>query len=84
MSRYIKFLREDNTKWVAYGCDHALGYFFDVAELVDEGTEFEEEVLLIEESQLFTNLTTTKLLELMNVYQLPESHIEAVASNKQF
>jgi hypothetical protein len=74
MSRYIKEL--ENGKTVAYGYDHALGYFFDVFDVPDDDGV---ENLLIEESSLLTKMSNGKMLELMNVYELPESHIEQVA-----
>jgi len=74
MSRYIKEL--ENGKTVAYGYDHVAGYFFDVFDVPDDdGVEH----LLIEESSILTKMSNGKMLELMHVYELPESHIEQVA-----
>jgi len=74
MSRYIKVT--DNGKTIAYGFDHALGYFIDVVEAPDGD---EEPIYLIEESSLLTKMSNGKMLELMDLYELPESHIEMVA-----
>ena len=74
MSRYTKTM--DNGKTIAYGFDHALGYFIDV---VDASDENEEPIYLIEESSLLTKMSNGKMLELMDLYELPESHIEMVA-----
>lgn len=73
MSRYIKEL--ENGKTVAYGYDHVLGYFFDVFDVPDD----DGVVNIIEESSVLTKMSNGKMLELMNVYELPESHIEQVA-----
>lgn len=74
MSRYSKEL--DNGKVVAYGHDRATGYFFQVFDAVDKD---EEEYLLIDECSTFTRMSNGKMLELMDSYSLPESHIEQVA-----
>ena len=74
MSRYTKEL--DNGKTIAYGYDKTLGYFLDVFDVPDDKGE---EVLLIEESSIFTGMNNGKMIELMNVYGLPESHLELVA-----
>jgi hypothetical protein len=76
MSKYVKQL--DNGKHVAYGFDVALGYFIDVVDVPDE--EGEEQYLL-EESSLLTKMGNGKMIELMSLYNLPESHIEQVASD---
>ena len=73
MSRYVKDM--DNGKTVAYGFDKTLGYFFDVFDVPDDEGE---EVLLIEESSALTGMNNGKMLELMDMYKLPESHIEQV------
>ena len=74
MSRYSKEL--ENGKRIAYGFDHVLGYFFDVFDVPDKDGE---EHLLIEESSKLTGMSNGKMIELMDVYKLPESHIEQVA-----
>tara|TARA_R110001599_G_scaffold327655_2_gene540719 strand:- start:1734 stop:1976 length:243 start_codon:yes stop_codon:yes gene_type:complete len=74
MSRYTKQLK--NERYIAYGFDHALGYFFDLFGTPGEEGESEH---LIEESSLFTKMNNGKMLELMDTFDLPESHIEMVA-----
>lgn len=74
MSRYKKEL--DNGKIIAYGHDHATGYFFQVFDAVDKD---EEDYLLIDECSTFTKMSNGKMVELMDAYGLPESHIEQVA-----
>ena len=74
MSRYVKQL--DNGKHIAYGFDIALGYFIDVFDVPDEDGK---EHLLLEESSLLTKMGNGKMIELMSLYNLPESHIEQVA-----
>ena len=74
MSRYSKEL--ENGKRVSYGFDHVLGYFFDVFDVPNKDGE---EHLLIEESSKLTGMSNGKMIELMDVYKLPESHIEQVA-----
>ncbi len=76
MSRYVKQL--ENGKEVAYGFDHALGYYLQVFDVPDEDGE---DVLLIDESSMLTRMSNGKMIELMDVYNLPESHIEMVASD---
>ena len=79
MSRYTKKL--DNGKEVAYGFDHATGYFFQVFDVPDDDGE---DHLLIDECSMLTNMSNGKMLELMNIYELPESHIESVAMDLSF
>jgi hypothetical protein len=74
MSRYIKELENDN--YIAYGFDNSLGYFFDLYGAPDEEGERN---CLIEESSALTGMGNGKMLELMSVFKLPESHIELVA-----
>jgi len=74
MSRYTKEL--DNGKVIAYGFDNTTGYFFQVFDVPDEN---EEEYLLIDECSLLTKMSNGKMIELMDVYKLPDSHIERVA-----
>ena len=76
MSRYVKQL--DNGKHVAYGFDVALGYFIDVFDVPDDDGE---ERLLLEESSVLSKMGNGKMIELMSLYNLPESHIEQVASD---
>lgn len=74
MSRYTKTLEDGRT--LAYGYDHALGYFFDLFGIPDEKGVSES---LIEESSFLTKMSNGKMIELMDMFDLPESHIERVA-----
>ena len=66
----------DDGRAVIYGYDHAIGYFLDVIGIPDEQGETE---LLIEESSLLTKMSNGKMIELMDLFNLPESQIEQVA-----
>ena len=77
MSRYIKKL--ENGKTVAYGFDNVTGYFLQVFDVEDEVNPDDEPYLIIDECSTFTKMSNGKMLELMSLYELPESHIEAVA-----
>ncbi len=74
MSRYTKELEDGRT--IAYGYDRALGYFIDVFGIPDEQGISES---LIEESSALTRMSNGKMIELMDMFELPESHIEQVA-----
>lgn len=74
MSRYTKELKDGKT--IAYGYDRALGYFIDVFGIPDEQGVSES---LIEESSMLTGMSNGKMIELMDMFELPESHIEMVA-----
>ena len=74
LARYSKTL--DNGKTVAYGYDHVTGYFLQVFDVVDKDGE---DYLLLDECSTFTKMSNGKMIELMDVYKLPESHIEDVA-----
>lgn len=74
MSRYTKKLESGRS--VSYGSDHILGYFFDVFDVPDkEGEEYP----IIEESTNLTKMKRSKMIYLMDIHSLPESHIEQVA-----
>jgi hypothetical protein len=74
MSRFTKELEDGRT--VAYGYDHALGYFIDVFGIPNEEGVSES---LVEESSFLTGMSNGKMIELMDLFHLPESHIELVA-----
>jgi hypothetical protein len=74
MSRYTKEL--ENDKYIAYGYDNALGYFFDLFGSPDEHGERD---LVICESSILTKMSNGKMIELMDLFNLPESQIEQVA-----
>lgn len=79
MSRYVKNIGEG--KDVAYGFDIMEGYFFQVFEGVDEDGE---EILSVNESSLFTNMSNGKMVELMHTHGVPDIHIESVAADLPF
>jgi hypothetical protein len=74
MSRYVKELEDGN--YISYGFDNALGYFFDLCTASDEDGDSE---LLIEESSILSGMNNGKMIGLMSIFKLPESHIEMVA-----
>lgn len=76
MSRYTKKL--DNGKTIAWGFDHVTGYFLQVFEEEDVIDE-EHPYLIINECSTFSKMSNGKMIELMDLYKLPESHIEYVA-----
>lgn len=77
MSRYVK---EQGELEIAYGYDHATGYFFQVF-----GPEIDgEENLLIDECSLFTNMNRGKMLELMKEYKVDQEHQDMVACDLPF
>ena len=81
MSRYNKTLkREDNQLFdvhVAYGHDKITGYFFQV---FDENTgEEEEEFLTTDECSTFTKMSKSRMVELMEKYDVDKEHIYYVA-----
>ena len=82
MSRYTKEI--EGGRVVAWGFDHALGYFLDVADAPDPDNPLEDLPILVEESSLFSKMSNGKMIELMRVYQLPESHLESVAMDVPF
>ena len=70
MSRHIEDLV------VAYGFDHAEGYYF---QLYKVNSKDEIEQFIIDESSLLTKMSNGRMIELMKKYKLPESHIQKVA-----
>ena len=80
MSRYV-ILQEDGSE-VAYGCDHATGYFFQV--FAPEPDENGEDKLLIDEDSMFSNMSNGRMLELMQKYKVPDSHCLSVSLDLQF
>ena len=70
MSRHIEELI------VAYGFDHVEGYYFQLYKI---NSEDEVEQFIIDESSLLTKMSNGKMIELMEKYKLPKSHIQKVA-----
>jgi hypothetical protein len=78
MSRYTK---EQGDLEIAYGCDHATGYFFQVYDLpLDNG----EDNLIIDECSLFTRMSRSRMVELMTEYQVDPEHIDRVLMDLTF
>ena len=75
MSRYTKTL--ENGKTITYGFNPTLGYFLDVIGISNKG----KAKILIEESSLHTKMSNAKMIELMTIYELPESQIDSVVMN---
>ena len=80
MSRHV-ILQEDGST-VAYGHDHATGYFFQV--FAPESDDEQEEKLLIDEDSMFTSMSNGKMLQLMQKYNVPEPHCLAVSLDLKF
>ena len=77
MSRYIKNIGRE--KDVVYGFDNTEGYFFQLFTGKDEN-----ERISIDESSLFTKMSNAKMMELMQEYEVSESHISMVALDLPF
>lgn len=76
MSSYTKEL--ENGRIVTYGHCETFGYHINVYGAKDEEGNRN---ILIHESSLSTNMSNGKMIELMDIFKLPESHIEEVAMN---
>lgn len=81
MSRYFKQIEEKNLS-VAYGFDHAMGYFFQVFD--ESKLDNDEERLIIDEDSLLTGMSNGRMLELMVEYAVNENHRSAVALDLPF
>jgi hypothetical protein len=79
MSRYVKNLGKD--KDVAYGHDHATGYFFQLFDGLDEDGN---DVLTVDECSMFTNMSNAKMLELMTEHEVEQEHIDRVTMDLTF
>jgi hypothetical protein len=65
MSRFVE--TNEQSKEIAYGFDHATGYFFQVFDGVDEDGE---DVVELDECSLFTGMSNGRMLELMQKYNV--------------
>ena len=79
MSRYVKNLGPG--KDIAYGHDHATGYFFQLFDGVDEDGN---DKLSIDECSLFTKMSKGRMIELMIQYTCPEEQIDLVLLDLEF
>ena len=77
MSRYTKEISRQYS--IAYGFDHASGYFF---QKFDELAE--EEELVINECSAFSGLTNGGMIELMEEYGVNKDHIFKVVCDLPF
>ena len=73
MSRHVI---EKSDQAIAYGFDNAEGYFFQLMEIDPKTNEVEQ--FIIDESTLMTKMSNGKMVELMEKYKLPDSHIQKV------
>lgn len=73
MSRHVI---EKSDQVIAYGFDHAEGYFFQLMDIDPKTKEIEQ--FVIDESNLLTKMSNGKMLELMTKYNLPKAHIQKV------
>ena len=69
MSRHVEELI------VAYGFDNTEGYYFQLYKI---NSDDEVEQFIIDESSLLTKMSNARMVELMEKYKLPKSHIEKV------
>jgi hypothetical protein len=74
MSRYT--IKRDN-KELAYGFDHALGYFYDITDLNEP--EDSEAHLLESKSSLMNGLKRGQFADVLQHWGARETHIMAVA-----
>lgn len=79
MSRHIKLI--DDNKSIAYGHDHATGYFF---QLFDAEDNNEEDQLIIDECSAFTRMSNARMIELMKEHDVPQEHIDRVVLDLPF
>jgi hypothetical protein len=70
MSRHVEELI------VAYGFDNTEGYYFQLYKI---NSDDEVEQFIIDESSLLTKMSNARMVELMEKYKLPKSHIQKVA-----
>ena len=69
MSRHVEELI------VAYGFDNTERYYFQLYKI---NSDDEVEQFIIDESSLLTKMSNARMVELMEKYKLPKSHIEKV------
>jgi hypothetical protein len=74
MSRHFKKI--DDQVQIAYGHDHATGYFF---QLFDQNNGKEEEdYLVLDECSTFTSMNKAKMVKLMQENKISIQHIQQV------
>ncbi len=77
MSRYTKDVSKQYS--IAYGFDHASGYFFQKFNELAE-----EEELVINECSTFSGLSNGHMINLMEEYKVNPSHIQMVMYDLPF
>jgi hypothetical protein len=75
MSRYS--CKRENRR-LNYGCDHALGYWYDIVEI-----QGKNEKMITEESSIF-GMSRSKFIEVLTEWNVKESHLQAVALDITF
>ena len=78
MSRYSKIINEN--EFIAFGYDHLEGYFFQHFKKGEDG----EDILVVDESSLFTVMSNGKMIELLTKYNCSEEIIKKVALDLPF
>ena len=78
MSRYSKVINKN--EFIAFGYDHLEGYFFQHFKKGNDG----EDILIVDESSLFTAMPNGKMIELLTEYNCSEDIIEKVALDLPF
>lgn len=73
MSRHV--INKDDGKEIAYGHDHAIGYFFQVFDGVNEDGE---DNLDVDEDSMLTKMSNGRMVELMEKYNVPGEHVALV------
>lgn len=80
MSRYTKQLEEKDYT-IAYGFDHASGYFFQV---FDNNPEDEDDDIILNECSIFTGMSNGDMIDLMTKYKVDDNHIAQVMLDLPF
>jgi hypothetical protein len=79
MSRYI--IKKDN-KQLAYGFDHALGYFYDIIDLSEP--EDSPKHLIEEKCSFLNRLNRGDFANILKEWKAKETHIMALALDQPF
>ena len=86
MSRYKKQLPQKENEIfvvsVAYGFDKDTGYFFQKFD-ENEGKE-ENDYLVLDECSTFTKMSNSRMIELMEEYDVNKEHIKQVVLDLEF
>jgi hypothetical protein len=79
MSRFTKTMNDGTI--VAYGHDHALGYFIDVFKEAED--DIEEDEVIVEKCSMFGS-SNGDILKVMEEYEVNPDHIKLVALDLTF